>query len=82
LQLKPVLYAVLLMAAIYLLCTSAEARHTYGAFKPIALAFGLYLPYSLASIWLQHGLPKAADNGAHFLFFLVIAVCFRKLRYQ
>jgi O-antigen ligase len=82
LQLKSVLYVVLLTAAIYLLCTSAEARQTCGAFKSIALAFGLYLPYSLASIWLQHGLPKAADNGVHFLFFLVIAVCFRKLRYQ
>ena len=82
LQLKSVLYVVLLMAAIYLLCTSAEARQTCGAFKPIALAFGLYLPYSLASVWLQHGLPKAADNGAHFLFFLIIAVCFRKLRHQ
>lgn len=81
-QLKTVLYVVLLAAAIYLLCTSAEARQTYGLFRPIALALGLYLPYSLVSIWLQHGLIKTADNGAHFLFFLVIAVCFQKLRWQ
>lgn len=75
-------YVVLLMVATHALFSHAGARRRYAAFAPVALAFGMYFPYSLASIWLQHGTLKAADNGLHFLFFLVIAICFAELRSQ
>jgi O-antigen ligase len=78
-HIKAITYLALLLCAIYLLYTNAEVRKTYSAFKSTALAFALYLPYSLASIWLQNGSWPAADNGMHFLFFVVIAVCFHKL---
>jgi O-antigen ligase len=77
--LKILPYAALLTVSIYLLCAHSEARKIYASFKPIALAFGLFLPYSLASIWLQGGILKTSDNALHFLFFLLISVCFREL---
>lgn len=75
-------YALLLLIAIYLLSTQAEARKTYSEFKLVAWNFALYLPYSLMNIWLHDSVMKTSDNGAHFLFFLVVAVCFREARPQ
>lgn len=77
--LKSIVYAVLLLVAILLLATHGEARASYRAIRPIVLALGLYLPYSLLSIWLHKGVVKSADNGVHFLYFVVIAVCFLEL---
>lgn len=81
-SLKAIPYLTLIVAAIFLLGKDHEARKIYGRIKPIALAFGLYLPYSLAAIWLQNSPLKAGDNGLHFLYFLCIAVCFCELRSQ
>lgn len=74
------LYLVLLLCAAYLLCADAAARRLYGEFRYVAAAYALYLPYTLLSIWLQDGALKSADNGVHFLYFLVIAACFLRLR--
>jgi O-antigen ligase len=79
---KAVLYLTLLGIAVYLLLRYQEARQVYKKFKSVALAFGLYLPYSLLDIWIKGGPLNAADNAAHFLFFLCIAVCFTELRSQ
>lgn len=78
--LKALPYAAVLGVAIFLLWSRPESRAIYSGFKPVALAFALYLPYSLASIWLQGGQLKTADNGVHFLFFLLVALCFNQLR--
>ena len=77
--LKSILYVVLLLVAILLLSTRGEARTFYRAIRPIALALALYLPYSLVSIWLHQGMLKSADNGVHFLYFVIVAVCFLEL---
>jgi O-antigen ligase len=78
--LKIGLYLVLLLSAVYLLGTQKAARRVYGEFKYTAAAFALFLPYTLLSIWLQEGMLKGTDNGVHFLYFLLISVCFWRLR--
>ncbi|WP_334190707.1 O-antigen ligase family protein [Noviherbaspirillum sp.] len=78
-MLKSILYAVLLLVALLLLASRHEARASYRAILPIVVALGLYLPYSLLSIWLHQGMVKSADNGVHFLYFVIIAVCFLEL---
>ncbi|HJV84333.1 MAG TPA: O-antigen ligase family protein [Noviherbaspirillum sp.] len=78
-EIKVVPYLALLAIAVHLLRTSKEVRTGYGEMKPVVLAFGLYLPYSLLGIWIHKGIISSADNGVHLLYFLGIAACFAVL---
>lgn len=70
-------YLILLLVSIYLLSTQGSVRRAYREFGSVAMAFGLYLPYSLVDVYLHDGSIGTADNGAHFLFFLLVASCFQ-----
>jgi O-antigen ligase len=68
-----VVYAPLILLGLWTLaCRRPAVASAWRPAWPVVIVFVAMLPYEALSIVFQHGLVKTADNGTHFLLFVIL----------